>query len=99
LRQQVYLGDQAFVERMQAHAATSRLAAPEVPRPQRAEPTTPSLPDWLARYPTREEALYRACREGGMTMTAMARELGLSVARVSQLVSLGQQAHVNRHRT
>ena len=90
LRQQVYLGDQAFVERMQAHAAAARLAAPEVPRPQRAEPAAPSLQEWLARCGSREEALYRAYREGGMTMTAMARELGLSVARVSQLVSMGQ---------
>jgi hypothetical protein len=63
---------------------------PEVPRPQRAEPAAPSLHEWLARCPTREDALYRAYREGGITMTAMARELGLSVARVSQLVSMGQ---------
>ena len=90
LRQQVYLGDPAFVERMQTHAAAARMATPDVPRPQRAEPVAPSLPDWLERCPTREEALYRAYREGGMTMTAMARELGLSVARVSQLVGMGQ---------
>ena len=93
LRQQVYLDDQAFVERMQAHAAAVRLAAPEVPRPQRAEPAAPSLPDWLARCGSREEALYRAYREGGIAMTAMARELGLSVARVSQLVGMGEIKH------
>jgi REP element-mobilizing transposase RayT len=29
LRQQVYLGDQAFVERMQAHAAAARMTTPE----------------------------------------------------------------------
>ena len=95
LRQQVYLGDEAFVERMQARAAPERMAAPEVPRPQRARsrqaPPQP-LAAWLASCPTREEALYRAVREGGLTMTAMARELGLSVARVSQLVQKGQQA-------
>ena len=90
LRQQVYLGDPAFVERMQAHAAAARLATPEVPRPQRAEPVATSLNEWLSRCGSREQALYRAYREGGMTMTAMARELGLSVARVSQLVSMGQ---------
>jgi len=92
LRQQVYLGDQAFVERMQAQAAAARtrMVTPEVPRPQRAEPLAPSLPEWMARCSSREEALYRAYREGGITMTAMARELGLSVARVSQLVSMGQ---------
>jgi REP element-mobilizing transposase RayT len=97
LRPQVYLGDQAFVERMQAHAAAARMATPEVPRPQRAEPVATSLHEWLARCGSREDALYRAYREGGLTMTAMARELGLSVARVSQLVSMGQASRRTSH--
>lgn len=94
LRQQVYLGDEAFVGRMQARAAAERMATPEVPRPQRTRSQAQPRPlsAWLAASPTREEALYRAAREGGLTMTAMARELGLSVARVSQLVQKGQQA-------
>jgi len=86
LRQQVYLGDEAFVERVQARAVAERLDTPEVPRLQRARPQTRTLQEWLASCSTREEALYRAHRESGFTMTAMARELGLSVARVSQLV-------------
>jgi REP element-mobilizing transposase RayT len=94
LRQQVYLGDEAFVERMQARAAAERMSAAEVPRTQRTKPSSAlalPLSQWLASCSTREEALYRAYRDGGLTMTAMARELGLSVARVSQLVQKGQE--------
>jgi hypothetical protein len=91
LRQQVYLGDDAFVERMQARSAAEQITTSETPPPQRAEVQPPPRPlaEWMASCSTREEALYRAYREGGLTMTAMARELGLSVARVSQLVQRG----------
>lgn len=94
LRQQVYLGDEAFVERMQSHAAVECLSAPDVPQPQRTRSPARKLSDWLALCDTREQALYRAHREGGMTMTAMARELGLSVARVSQLVKKAERIGV-----
>ncbi|MDP1647125.1 MAG: transposase [Rubrivivax sp.] len=88
LRQQVYLGDDAFVERMQARGTAEVIAPPATPPPLRAvvPPQPRPLSEWLASCSTREEALYRAYHEGGLTMTAMARELGLSVARVSQLV-------------
>jgi len=92
LRQQVYLGDDAFVERMRARGTAEGMTTPDAARPHRAgllsQPQPLSV--WLASCPTREEALYGAYREGGLTMTAMARELGLSVARVSQLVKKGQ---------
>jgi len=90
LRQQVYLGDDTFVERMQARRTAERITTPEVPRPRRATLQPRPLSDWLASCGTREEALYRGYSEGGLTMTAMARELALSVARVSQLVQKGQ---------
>jgi len=92
LRQQVYLGDDAFVERMQARGTDQRITSPDQVRPQgaRLQSQPRPLSAWLASCSTREEALYRAYREGGLTMTAMARELGLSVARVSQLVQKAQ---------
>ena len=68
--------------RRRALSARRSAAAAPLPQPQ-------PLREWLASCSTREEALYRAYREGGLTMTAMARELGLSVARVSQLVQRG----------
>jgi hypothetical protein len=39
----------------------------------------------LAMCSTREEALRRAHREGGMTMVVIGRQLGLTGARVGQL--------------
>lgn len=90
LRQQIYLGDAGFVERMQAllapaDSARHRAGLREVPRPQRLEPVT--LAQWLARSPTREHALLQAHTRSGITMTAIARELDLSVSRVSRLIA------------
>ena len=94
LRQQIYLGDQRFVERMQAFAAppgpASARSPREVPMAQRRRLMT--LPQWLAEGPTREQALWRAHAQGGFTMTVMAQELGLSVSRVSRLIARAEAA-------
>ncbi len=90
LRQQIYLGDEAFVERMQARAERRRSVAREIPRVQRRKPN--SLHYWLASCDSREEALYRAYTESGLSMTALAAELGLSVSRVSRLIARVEQA-------
>jgi REP element-mobilizing transposase RayT len=92
LRQQVYLGDDAFVARMQARAAPGGLDAREVPRGQRSRPDTLTLAQRLDSGVTREEAFRRAHVEGGMTMSAIAAQSGLSVARVSQLISRAESA-------
>jgi hypothetical protein len=86
LRQQVDLGDTAFVERMLALATARQRAAPDVPKPQRQSPRT-----WPECLPLcgndRNQALRMAYREGGMTMTALAQAVGLSVSRVSRLIA------------
>jgi hypothetical protein len=92
LRQQIYLGDAQFVERMQAQAlpATALARQPrEVPRPQRAAPMT--LQDCLREYEPRGEALRVAYRRCGITMTQMAAELGLSVSRISRLIAAAER--------
>lgn len=61
LRQQMYLGDDDFVLRMQALASdsiVSAISAKEIPKTQRASPK--SLQDWLALCPTRVQALVQA---------------------------------------
>jgi DNA-directed RNA polymerase specialized sigma subunit len=58
--------------------------AHEIPRSHRLKHI--SLADWLARTQSREQALWMAHTQSGMSLTAMAAELGLSVSRVSQLV-------------
>lgn len=91
LRQQLYLGDAAFVERMQAKASHEQRLAPDVPRPQRLSART--WPQCLALCGNdRTLALRLAYREGGMTMTALARMLGLSVSRVSRLIAQAERS-------
>lgn len=116
LRQQIYLGDEQFVARMQSQqspgatddASDHPLMMPShpragvVPREQTRPPLT--LQHWLDAMPTREHALHQAHMVGGLSLTAMARELGLSVSRVSRLVAraerLTQQGHSSqRHHT
>lgn len=84
LRQQIYLGDEQFVERMQALMAASRAGDHDIPKPQRL-PGKP-LHAWLEQASSREEGMYLAHTQGGMSMTAIAHTLGLSVSRVSRLI-------------
>ena len=93
LRQQIYLGDEAFVEKMQRHAdrrASGPVASSEVPKAQRLTPRT--LRQCLAAAPTREAALLMAYRYHGISMSAIAAELGLSVSRVSRLIARAERA-------
>jgi REP element-mobilizing transposase RayT len=90
LRQQIYLGDEVFVERMQALAEPQRTSARDIPKAQRR--TGRSLADWLASCESREEALHKAYTQSGLRMSAIAAELGLSVSRVSRLIARAEQA-------
>lgn len=89
LRQQIYLGDDAFVQRTQAMLPEAQLQqarrAKAIPRAQRSAPMT--LGQWLATGQTREQALCSAHRHSGISMSELARELGLSVSRVSRLIA------------
>ncbi len=85
LRRQVFLGDEDFVARMQALAAPARRAAVEVPRAQRKSGGT--LQDCLKRCAGRAQALRMAYRDCGISMTALARELDVSVSHVSRLIA------------
>ena len=92
-RQQIYLGAEDFVSRVQAQLdplALARLKGEaNVPRAQISTPLT--LAQWLATCPTREQALRAAYRESGITMTQLAQEVGLSVSRVSRLIALADE--------
>jgi hypothetical protein len=88
LRHQIFLGDEAFAQRMQARAhahggAGGRSGGGRVPRRGAQRPWA----QWLRESASREQALYRAHTEGGLSMTALAGELGLSVSRVSRLIA------------
>ena len=85
LRQQIYLGDDSFVERMQALAEPQRIGARDIPKEQRSKALT--LSQWLDTCGTRDEAVFRAHAESRLSMTAIARELGLSVSRISRVIA------------
>ena len=90
LNKQIYLGDDDFVERMQRQVTTPAAAWKNVPKTQRTVPR--DLRHWLENCSSREEALRCAHVESGISMTAIAGELGLTVARVSQLVARAEGA-------
>ena len=90
LRQQIYLGDEAFVARMQALAEPRNSTDADIPKIQRRKAR--SLAQWLGSCETREEALYMAHTDGALSMSAIARELGLSLSRVSRLIARAEQA-------
>jgi len=46
-----------------------------------------SLAQWLSACNSREEALFRAHTESALTMSAIAKELGLSVSRISRFIA------------
>lgn len=82
LRQQMFLGDEAFAARMLARAGEGR----QTPRAA-ARAVARGLAAWQRDGRSRAEALYMAHSEGGLSMTALAAELGLSVSRVSRLIA------------
>ena len=86
LQAQIFLGSDAFVDRMQAlaDAADER----EVPRAQRQRQQR-SLQWYLDRH-HRDEAIVHAYLEGGYTQTAIAKTLNLSVSRISRLLATNE---------
>ena len=87
LRQQVFLGREDFVARMQAPASIEQRRAVEVPKVQRK--SAGPLRECLRRTADRPETLRVAYQERGIAMTASAEELGLSVSHISRLIAAG----------
>ena len=87
MRQQVFLGDEAFVERMLAHAPPGATRPDGVPLLQTRRPTRLlHAPRVDPKSPQRASLLRAAHVEGGWTMTQIAHANGLSVSRVSRLI-------------
>ncbi len=90
LRGQVFLGDEAFVERMQSLAAPKPMSDKQIPKAQRHRPRT--WQDCLAQCGSRSHALHMAYTECRSTMTALAQQAGLSVSHVSRLIAAHESA-------
>ncbi|HET7831442.1 MAG TPA: transposase [Gallionella sp.] len=83
LRGQIYLGSEAFVEKMQAQI-DKKPALDEIPRAQRRALTQP-LVQFEERYP-RNEAMARAYLSGQHSMAAIAQHFGVHYSTVSRAV-------------
>lgn len=82
LREQIFLGDADFAARMRAAAAVA---------PRRA--ARAGFGEWLKRASgIREQALWLAHTQGGIAMTDLAGQLGLSVSRISRLIAAAERA-------
>ena len=90
LRQQVFLGDEDFVARMQSLASTEQRSAVDVPKVQRKSPST--LQDCLQRTADSGSARGAAHCIPGVRHhdTVMAKELQLSVSRISRPIAAAE---------
>jgi len=94
LRRQIFLGNEHFVDDMLAKAAPPTGRVRDIPKAQRVRRR--DLADWIAETGSREKGLRWAYRVGGMTMTAMASTLGLSVSTVSRLIAAAEREDARR---
>lgn len=90
LQGQVYLGDENFVQCMQAQMHAHQQHDKQIPKAQRRR--RQSWQAWLEECQgDRDQALYQAYQQGGMTMTQLARDSGLSISHVSRLIAKGER--------
>lgn len=92
LKGQIFLGDDRFVERMQALMAADRASDGNIPRPQRHRSPSP-IAQYLTHKAGRDAGIHLAATEGQHSLTAIAAAAGLSVSRVSRIVKrMGDEA-------
>jgi REP element-mobilizing transposase RayT len=84
LRQDIYLGDDAFVSNVLQRAGVVARSSTDIPAAQRRVPKSALKP--ARGSADRDDAINIAYRQDGMTMTAIAAAVGLSVSRISRIV-------------
>lgn len=91
LRQQIFLGDEAFVANALARLPSTATRASDIPRRQRQVPA--SWAQFLSNAgQDRDAALHAAYTQGGLTMSHLATQTGLSVSRVSRIIAAVESA-------
>ena len=83
---QIYLGDEEFIQRLQAYVIVPDDV--DIPRVQR-RPVVQPLQWYLAHF-DRDIAIVEAFLDGGCTQSAIARGTGLSVSRISRLIKASE---------
>ena len=97
LRQQIFLGDEAFVAAALARLPSAAARTRDMPRQQRQ--LASSWAQCLSNSgQDRNAALHAAYTQCGMTMSHLAKQTGLSVSRVSRIVAAVEAASRPAHR-
>jgi len=84
LRNQIYLGDDRFVETLQAMVEWDADLS-EVPSAQKRKPAKP-VEEYIDRADSRNEGIYLAYRSGAYTMKVISDDLGLHYSTVSKII-------------
>jgi REP element-mobilizing transposase RayT len=86
LSQEIYLGDEAFIERIQARMLEDRRRDVEIPRAQRRQ-RTQSLAEIFVRADSISTGVLTAYRSGRFTMRQIADHLGIHYCTVSRMIA------------
>ena len=84
LRNQIYLGDDSFVETLQAMIEKD-VDLSEVPSAQKRKLAKP-IGEYIDTADSRNEGIYQAYRSGAYTMKAISDDLGLHYSTVSKII-------------
>jgi REP element-mobilizing transposase RayT len=90
LKNQVYLGSDIFVEKMQAQLDTGKNLS-EIPAKQRRAPAKP-LERYVATTPDRDAAIVAAYASGGYSMKEIGDHFGLHYSYISRIISRAGKA-------
>lgn len=91
LKNQVYLGSDAFVLKMQARLETQDADLSEIPLPQRRQRARP-LAHYEKQASSRDEAVALAYASGGYGLKEIGEHFGLHYSRVSRIVAAQRMA-------
>lgn len=90
LRNQIYLGDERFIGKLQDGLANDKDLS-EIPAAQRRRPVQP-LNHFARKYRDRDQAIVMAYQSGGYSLKAIGEYFGLHYSRVSRIVAAAERA-------
>jgi putative transposase len=92
LKNQIYLGSEAFVDEMQGKVNSDRKLS-EIPRTHR-RPVARPLTWYSEKYPDRDKAVFEAFRSGAYSMREIGDHVGLHYSTISRIVRLNEKEQV-----
>jgi REP element-mobilizing transposase RayT len=90
LKNQIYLGSDAFVDAMQCKMEADRRLT-EIPKTQRL-PVSRPLTWYFEKHRDRDTAIFEAFKSGGYNMREIGEHVGLHYSRISRIVNLSEKA-------